>query len=148
MNSVNKNMKKTLPFIVCSLLMAATLCSCTPDNSSKSNTKISSSSQTQKVDYSNNPYVGLAGSAYRIERGTTNDYAIMMFWFYADGSGAWGYNRNGSKEIHNFHYTISGSVNVAWVRDDTNEWGSGYFATFSDIGQCYVTEGMYLARYS
>ena len=91
-------MKKISLLVICLLLLGVGICSCTPDNSNKFNAK-QSSKQSQRVDYSNNPYVGLVGSSYRIERGTTNDYAIMMFWFYADGSGAWGYNRNGAKKF-------------------------------------------------
>ena len=138
-------MKKLFIVTLCSLFTVFGLCSCTPDNSSKQSSK---TSQSQAINYGSNPYVGYAGSTYRITRGTTDNYIIVMFWFYADGSGAWGYNDNGKTEVFPFHYDISGGVNVTWIKDETKEWGSGYFATLSDIGQCFVTEGQYIPRIS
>lgn len=139
-------MKKLLVLSLCALF-GLSLASCTPDENKQSSTD-KSSQTTQIINYSNNPYVGLAGSTYKITQGTSEDFLVIMFWFYADGSGAYGFNRNGETEVIQFHYDISGEVNVTWVRDDNNKWGSGYFTTLSSTGQCFVTEGIYLNRIS
>lgn len=127
-------------------LLSFSLVSCTPDENKQSSA--ASTSTRQNIDYSNNPYVGLAGSTYKNVQGTSDDFLVIMFWFYADGSGAYGFNKNGETEVILFHYGISGEVNVTWVRDDNNKWGSGYFTTLSSSGQCFVTEGIYLNRIS
>ncbi len=71
----------------------------------------------------------------------------MMFFFYPDGTGAWGYAEDAnSAEVYTFHYAISGDVNVSWKEDISKEKGSGYFTTLANVGQCFVSEGVTFNR--
>ena len=101
----------------------------------------------QKIDYSDNPYVGASGSRYGASGGSGDSLIVMMFFFYADGTGAWGYAKSETDvEVYDFHYTITGDVNVSFTEDISKDKGSGYFATISSVGQCFVFESVYFAR--
>ena len=128
-------MKKCFVLSLCALTSFC-LISCTPD--AKSN--------QQTIDYSNCPYVGLSGSEYKVTAGSGDTYMVMMFWFDPDGTGAWGYNKSNQVEVFAFHYVLSGEVNVAFVEDKSREKGSGYFATLSNVGQCFISEGVAMYR--
>ena len=138
-------MKKIFHLIICSLFVSCALVSCTPKKNSKYFWQGTSS---QKIDYSNNPYVGLAGSSYKATAGDSSNFMVMMLWFYADGSGAWGYNKNNDVNVYTFHYVITGVVNVTFIEDESKERNSGYFVTYSDIGQCFVSAGNTFYRIS
>ena len=134
-------MKKIFVIILCSLFSVVGLSSCTPDRSNQK-----TNSQPIKIDYSNCPYVGLSGSTYERTAGSGDTYMVMTFWFDPDGTGAWGYNKSGEVEVFAFHYVLSGQVNVTFVEDKSREKGSGYFSTFSDVGQGFVSEGVVFYR--
>ena len=101
----------------------------------------------QKIDYSNNPYIGASGSRYGASGGNGDSLIVMMFFFYADGTGSWGYVKSETDVgVYDFHYTITGDVNVSFVEDESKDSGSGYFATLSNTGQCFIFENVYFTR--
>ncbi len=136
-----KIMKNISTLAVCALFSIVGLSSCTPDRNSQQATV-----QPAKIDYSNCPYVGLSGSTYERTAGSGDTYMVMMFWFDPDGTGAWGYNKSGIVEVFAFHYVLSGQVNVTFMEDKSREGSSGYFSTFSDVGQGFVSEGIVFYR--
>ena len=124
-------MKRIIAFASC-LLMGMSICGC-----------------TSKIDYSDNQYIGAAGSEYSVAV-TDSNYVtqVMVFLFNPDGTGGWGYASTARDDVlgDTFHYTISGGVNVSFTEDTSGGKGSGYFTTFSDSGQCFVTSGLIFYR--
>ena len=108
----------------------------------------SSNKASSRVDYSNCPYIGKNGSIYERTAGSGSTYMVMRFWFYSNGTGSWGYSKSSGTEVYTFHYSLSGNVNVTFVEDESKERNSGYFSTFSDIGQGFVSEGVIFYRIS
>lgn len=111
--------------------------------------KAGNGSSSEIIDYSNNPYVGF-GSHYMITAGSGDSYKTMHFFFDPDGVGAWGGTKivNGKtvSEVHEYIYTITGDVNVAFIEKESKEKGKGYFTT-NQTGQCFVIDGVYFYRY-
>lgn len=101
---------------------------------------------TQK-NYSNNPYVGANGSSYAASGVDGSNVMVMMFFFDPDGTGAWGYaDSYTDAEVYDFHYTISGEVNVSFVEDVSKDRGTGYFTTLASSGQCFIFERVTFTR--
>ena len=108
----------------------------------------SSKKASSMVNYSNCPYISENGSIYERTAGSGSTYMVMRFWFYSNGTGAWGYSKSSETEVYTFHYSLSGNVNVTFVEDESKERNSGYFSSFSDIGQGFVSEGVIFYRIS
>ena len=125
-------MKRIVTLASC-LLIGLSICSC-----------------SSKIDYSNNPYIGASGSGYVAVASSSSETSAMAFFFKPNGTGAWAYATSVDDDVvgNSFCYTISGDVNVSIIEDDTDGKIYGYFTTLSDIGQCFVTRGLYFARYS
>ena len=137
-------MKKSYPIII-SLSCLFLMCSCFPEKSSSKSSQsnststslTSSNSQSETVDYSDNPY---------IQTGSHYSNSNMHYYFNPNGTGSWEIvNEQGTKETHEFTYTISNNTLVNYVLKDNGEQNVGGFNEVQSQ-QVFVCRGINFYR--